>query len=294
MLDFTPVKIEDKKLIEEFMPESCKQICDFSFANLFAWSVAENTKIAQKDGFLFLRCCFNGVESYAFPWGEGDIKNALEILKNDAVERNADFSFYCLSEEQAKTLSELYSESLTLAEQRDYFDYVYLRDALAELKGRKFHSKKNHFNSFIKKYNYSYEEINKDNIEECRAFNRKWYESREYNPKLEEERLVIERAFDNFDSIGLSGAVLRVDGDIVAYAVGEPMADGKTYCTHFEKASSEYPTAYATINKLFAENSLGDYTYINREDDAGSEDLRKAKTSYNPEFLIKKYYAKIN
>lgn len=294
MLDFKPLKTEDKKLIEEFMPESCKQICDFSFANLYAWSVAENTQIAQKDGFLFLRCRFNGVESYAFPWGEGDIKSVLGIIGNDAVERNADFSFYCLSEEQAKMLSELYGEKLTLTEQRDYFDYVYSRDALAELKGRKFHSKKNHFNSFIKKYNYSYEEINKDNIEECRNFNRKWYESREYNPKLEEERLVIERAFDNFGSIGLSGAVLRVDGSIVAYAVGEPMADGKTYCTHFEKASLEYPEAYAAINKLFAENSLGNYTYINREDDAGSEDLRKAKTSYNPEFLIKKYYAKIN
>ena len=71
------------------------------------------------------------------------------------------------------------------------------------------------------------------------------------------------------------------------------MPDGKTYCTHFEKASPEYLTAYAVINKLFAENSLGEFQYINREDDAGVENLRKAKTSYHPEHLVKKYYGKI-
>ena len=71
------------------------------------------------------------------------------------------------------------------------------------------------------------------------------------------------------------------------------MADGETYCVHFEKASPEIPAAYAAINKLFAENSLGSFKYINREDDAGVEGLRKAKTSYQPEFLVKKYYAKI-
>jgi hypothetical protein len=86
---------------------------------------------------------------------------------------------------------------------------------------------------------------------------------------------------------------VRVDGKIVAYTLGEPMCDGETFCVHFEKASPDFPQAYATINKLFAEKSLVDYKYINREDDAGVEGLRKAKLSYQPELLVKKYYAKI-
>ena len=130
-------------------------------------------------------------------------------------------------------------------------------------------------------------------MEECLDFSRRWHKNGARNPKLDEELLVIEKAFKYFGQLGLFGAVLRVDGEIIAYALGEKMPDGKTFCTHFEKASPEIPTAYAMINKAFAEKSLGDFEYINREDDAGEENLRKAKTSYHPEFLVKKYYGKI-
>ena len=293
MLDFQPVKISDRDLILDNIPESSSQICDFSFGNIFCWSVGENTRVAQQDGFLFLRSRFNGIKSYAFPWGKGDVRNALKIIEEDAKERNAELSFYCLSEEQAEILKEIYGEGLELQEQRDFFDYVYPREKLATLSGRKLHSKKNHVNAFCKKYSFSYEELNEGNLKECLEFSHQWHKGGERNPKLDEEMLVIEKAFEHFGELHLSGALLRVDGRIVAYALGEAMPDGKTFCTHFEKASPDYLTAYAVINKLFAENSLSEFEYINREDDAGVENLRKAKNSYHPEHLVKKYYGKI-
>lgn len=293
MLDFEPVKIEHKDLISEYIPDSASPICDFTFGNIFCWSIAENTRIAMKDGFLFLRSRFNGIKSYAFPWGKGDIKVALKILEEDAKERNAPLSFYCLSEEQTATLKEIYGERFKAWEQRDFFDYVYLKENLAQLKGRKYHSKKNHINSFVKNFNFSYEELNENNLEECLEFSRQWHKNGTRNPKLDEELLVIEKAFKNFAQLGLFGGILRVDGEIVAYALGEKMPDGKTFCTHFEKASPQIPTAYAMINKIFTEKSLVGFEYVNREDDAGEENLRKAKTSYHPEFLVKKYYGKI-
>lgn len=293
MLEFECITIADKNKINEFVPDSCKQICDFSFGNIFSWGIAENTKIAEKDGFIFLRSRFNGVKAYAFPWGNGDIKTALDIICEDAKERNADFSFYCLSEEQVDTLKDIYGERFVYEEQRDFFDYVYLSENLSSLSGRKLHSKKNHVNSFLKKYNYSLEELDESNLKECLAFSHTWHKNGPRNVKLDEEMLVIEKAFENYFELGLYGVLLRVDGKITAYALGEPMADGKTFCTHFEKASPDFPTAYAAINKLFAEKLKSKYYYINREDDAGSEGLRKAKTSYKPEYLVKKYYGKI-
>ena len=293
MLDFKSVTIADKNKINDFIPESCKQICDFSFGNIFSWGIAENTRIAEKDGFLFLRSRFNGVKSYAFPWGQGDIKTALAILSDDARERNVDFSFYCLSEEQVYILKSIYGDRFVFEEQRDFFDYVYLSERLSSLSGRKLHSKKNHVNSFFKKYNFTLEDLKEGNLKECLAFSHIWHKNGPRNVKLDEEMIVIEKAFDNYFELGLYGVVLKVDGNIIAYALGEPMADGKTFCTHFEKASPDFPTAYAAVNKLFAEKLEKDFQYINREDDAGSEGLRKAKLSYKPEYLVKKYYGKI-
>ncbi|MBQ8182767.1 MAG: DUF2156 domain-containing protein [Clostridia bacterium] len=293
MLDLQHLKIQHKGLIEKYIPRQCSKMCDFSFGNLYAWSAAEHTEFAEKDGFLYLRSTFNGVTSYAVPWGNGDIHKALAEVQKDAVEREADLSFYCVAEEQLPVLKSFFGDKLVVKEQRDYFDYVYLRENLATLKGRKFHSKRNHVNSFCKKYNYVYEELSENNLRECLDFSHSWHIQGESTQRLEAERQVIDKAFRNFTKLGLSGALLRVDGQIVAYAMGEPMIDGETYCVHFEKASPSYPQAYAAINKLFAENSLKNYKYINREDDAGVEGLRKAKTSYQPEILVKKYYAKI-
>ena len=54
MLDLQHIKTEHKTLIERYIPDFCKKMCDFCFGNLYAWSAAEHTEFAEKDGFLYL------------------------------------------------------------------------------------------------------------------------------------------------------------------------------------------------------------------------------------------------
>ena len=293
MLDLQHLKTEHKALIEKYIPVASRQMCDFSFGNLYCWSAKEHTEFCEKDGFLFLRSTFNGVTSYAFPWGSGDVSKALDEIVQDASERDADLSFYCVSDEQLELLENHFGNKLIFKEQRDYFDYIYLSENLASLKGRKFHSKKNHVNSFCRKNNYTIEEIDDSNIKECLDFSHKWFLENESTQTLEAERQVIDLAFKKYNQLGFYGALIKVDGKIIAFCLGEPMVDGETFCIHFEKASKDFSNAYAALNKLFAEKLVSKYKYINREDDAGVEGLRKAKLSYQPEFLVKKYYAKV-
>lgn len=62
-----------------------------------------------------------------------------------------------------------------------------------------------------------------------------------------------------------------------------------TFVVHAEKALLNYQGAYTAVNCEFAKTLADRFAYINREEDTGSEGLRKAKLSYHPAFLEEKY-----
>ncbi len=92
--------------------------------------------------------------------------------------------------------------------------------------------------------------------------------------------------------MGFDGGILRVNGEIIAYSLGERMTD-EVYVIHVEKAYAQINGAYAMINNQFAKHFCEGFKYINREDDMGLEGLRKAKLSYHPSLILSKYRAKL-
>ena len=96
----------------------------------------------------------------------------------------------------------------------------------------------------------------------------------------------------HYDKFNFIGMLLRVDKKVVAFTVGEILFD--ILHVHIEKANIEYKGVYQVINNLFSKYVLENYNikYINRQDDAGFEGLRKAKRSYYPATYYKKYFTK--
>ena len=90
-----------------------------------------------------------------------------------------------------------------------------------------------------------------------------------------------------FEELELVGGILRVDGEIVAFTIGEPICSD-TFVVHIEKAYADIPGAYNMINQQFVEHECMNYKYVNREEDTGAEGLRKAKRSYRPVFMVEK------
>jgi hypothetical protein len=66
------------------------------------------------------------------------------------------------------------------------------------------------------------------------------------------------------------------------------------FAIHFEKAVDEYRGVYQFMNQAFAATLPRFFTFINREQDLGSEGLRQAKMTYRPCGFVKKHTGKLS
>ena len=101
------------------------------------------------------------------------------------------------------------------------------------------------------------------------------------------EMCVTLNALRLFKELELVGGILKIDGEVAAFTLGEPVCSD-TFVVHIEKAYAEVQGAYPMINQQFVEHECMDYQYVNREEDTGAEGLRKAKLSYRPAFMVEK------
>ncbi len=285
MFDFHRPAVSELAAIKNVLLEAKPFSCDYSPSYLIGWCTHYDTEIAYIDGCLVDR--EKDIELFGFPKGENWL-SALKALKNTYTSA----SFCGLTETEKTLLESAFPGEYEFQPSRESNDYIYNISELATLTGKKYHSKRNHISYFKKNYDWSYEEITPQNLHECIAMNEAWY-LKNIDKDLEgidTERNLLDFSFKNYESFGFTGGLLRVDGKVVAFTFGEPLNDD-LFDTHFEKAYAEIRGAYPMINFLFAQKLSRKYKYVNREDDAGSEGLRKAKLSYHPEIILKKYTA---
>ncbi len=294
MLQFKPICAEDYKNAAPIMKASGFGSTESSFVDVYMWGSSYNTQICVKDDTVFLRAGNSSESFFLFPLG-GDTKSALVKIRETSEQEGISPVFNAVTERMRLLMEATFPGEFEFSETRDYFDYIYSSRDLIELKGQKFHQKRNHFNKFIKAYTgrYSYEDIDSSNIDEVREFQKKWIKTAydgERDDALNQEAVAINRVLDNMFSLDVSGGLIRIDGAVCAYSLGTKISDD-TFVVMTEKGDYAFKGIYQAINKLFCERNCSDIAYVNREDDAGSEGLRHAKLSYNPELLLKKYRA---
>ena len=98
----------------------------------------------------------------------------------------------------------------------------------------------------------------------------------------------MEDVFRNLEKVGYSAGAILIDGKIEAIAIGGQLGRN-TITEHVEKANVNYRGLYQAINNEFCRNVASKAKYINREEDMGIPNLRKAKLSYKPVKLLEKY-----
>ncbi len=291
MLTFQPITIENKPLFDRYLFDGAERGCNFSFANLYMWG-CQSGLIYKNHLVLFSRLDSHCV--YPFPVGKGDKKPVLDAILADAGERNIPCRFIALREEDVQTIKALYPGRFRIHYDRDSYDYVYELDALAELKGRSYHSKRNHYNRFLEKYpDCRTEPIGEANLSVVRHFAADWYKTRlKAAPEsdFQTEQAALERALSHYKELELEGLLLFCGREAVAFTMASKVMPD-TLDVHFEKADAGVDGAYAAINCEFAKHirhKFPEIRFLNREEDMGLEGLRKAKLSYHPHHMVTK------
>jgi len=294
MIDFRRLTLSQKDAYQQILFSSPNRGCEYSFANLFLWG---RQQAALLDGCVAFFSHFYGRSVYPYPIGGGDRRAVLEQILADSRQRGIPCRIIGMSQADWAELDRWFPGRFLMRTDRDSFDYVYNIHDLADLKGRRFQKKRNHYNRFCAAHpNYQVQPLTACNMSQAQHMVNDWFTNRiRQDPHGDYllENIAMARAFQNYGGLDLEGLLLLDGGQVLAVTMGSRLS-GDTFDIHFEKAREDVEGAYAAINCEFARYlrlKYPDVRYLDREDDLGLEGLRKAKLSYNPDHFVEKCWA---
>ena len=292
MLNFHKITLEDREAMTAAYRTANVPSAKYSFAGDFIWQGVYDAEVAYGDGMIFVKYQSKDMPLpvYRCPVGTGNLAAAVETLHQYTREAGIPLLLGSVFEEQKAALAAAFGERMVFAEDRDMEDYLYDREALATLAGKKYHGKRNHIARFTDKP-WRYETMTPASIPACFAMHWEWCRGNNGCRGSEgewEDTCASMKALQYFEELGLTGGILYQEERLVAYTIGEPVPGG-AFAVHFEKAFPEVQGAYPMINQQFVLHETEGFRYINREEDAGDEGLRKAKLSYHPAALLVQY-----
>lgn len=283
--------LNNKHLLDKYLIYNNYPGCELSAANNILWSDYYDTGFTIiEDMLVYCKLQDGKPVMMSFPVGHGDVKKTFDCIREYFYHNNLPFKMYLVQDIMFELIESWYPGEFQIKYNRGEADYLYLRETLENLAGKKLHGKRNHINRFLENYpDYQYELIDDNNYQDCIQIAMDWEKNN--NPSDEDDKNfeinAVLYALENRDALGLKGALIRVDGRAIAFTLGEPLTKD-TFVIHFEKAYADIQGAYPIINREFVRRELGEYTYVNREEDMDIPGLRHAKTSYQPIRLIEK------
>lgn len=293
MLKFRPMKVQDFEKVSNILNKSNVENCEYCFPTMLVWGHRHPCEIAIEDNTFFLRSEGHEHMWYLYPQGDMEPIEAVKLILEDSFSHNYPISIYGFDSEGAEILKENFQGVLNVEYDRDGSDYVYNQEDLATLPGKKYQKKRNHVSRFLRENpDYKFTKITPENIDKVREFVDEWCTKYEHDDDWDfiSEKQGIYELLNNYDKLRLIGAMVEVDDKVVAITIAAAINEN-TVDIIIEKAYHEMNGAYAIINRDFAANCLSNFEFINREDDLGLENLRKAKLSYFPCKILDKYTA---
>ncbi len=295
-LEFKAVGLDDYDVIYRYTSKYGQHSCQHSFTSMYSLWEKYGDEYCEADGFLLVHR--DGLDTpelafYLAPLGEGNYKKAIEALRADAHSRGKKLCFFTLTRESKEKLESCFPGEFSCELREDYAEYVYLTDKMQSLPGGKLKHRRQELKWFYDSYGDRIEElpITRDLFDEIYKCEMRWLsqclETHDREGLMREFR-AIGVELEQFEELRMEGFVIKIDGEIQGFFYGTKLSD-ECFDAIVCKGNRDYPNIYRALFADMVKMGVGEYKYVNLEEDLGIEGLRSMKRSYCPDILINKY-----
>ena len=295
---FENLSYEDEKILQEYFHGYDYRGAGYTLLANYMWRNTHCIAWEITGGYLFISggSCKN--EIIAMPltntgfYERESFREAVLSVKSRFDEAGIPFVMDLVPGHMKEIVEEAFPEGISVSRDEDMEEYVYLKEKLISLSGRALHKKKNHMNYFLKNWKYEVKPVTKEMTDEIIELLYRTRENREYGEEdmrsLALEETAIREMLSVMERADISSCAIYIDGRLEAFALGE-IIDENTAAEHFEKANDNYRGLYQVICSEFCRMLPEKIIYINREEDMGLENLRKAKKALKPVHMEERY-----
>ncbi len=296
-LSFVPVELSDMQRIYVYTSKFGEGSCQHSPISMWSLSEKYGDEACIEDDILYVcrkNLCNELYRVYLAPLGANATKGFERILE-DAKYYGKKAKFVTLTKGYADTLANIYPDEFKIEEDRNLAEYMYRTERMASFSGRSLKKRRSEVNTFWNMYgeHATVKLIQIEDHEDILEFEKKWLKQNAHTHdenSLYREARMIKKQLEHFDDFGLSGIVLRIDGQVYGFGYGVKLSD-TFYDAIIEKGDREIPHIYKVLRQESVKQCAADCVYVNMEEDVGIEGLRALKLAYKPEYILSKYIA---
>ncbi len=279
-----PVTIAQKPLFDGYFARHPQQVCEMTFADIFC-------RVELKH---HLWCEYKGHLLVSFRDEDGCLNIFPPVGPDPVPLIEESFAGLCRYHwvRLHQSLADTLGKNHELEFDRNNSDYIYKLEDLKVMRGKKFDGKRN----FVKRFAAQepvVRALTSADAMACIRVQEMWLEGQQNNVSARNESSAFIKGMQHYDALGLHGIGVWLESELVSFAVGEPL-NGDTFIEHFEKALPGHTGLYPFTTHAFVNSLPSQYVWLNREQDLGIEGLRKAKESWNPDHLEKKYSLRVH
>lgn len=287
--------INDYNKIKEYLDIANLEGYNSNFVTMMMWDHEYHIEYEIHQNYMIMLQQYEGCYYFAMPFCKKEYyQEAIDYMITYAKEHNFPFLMDCVIQEVRDAIKESYGNRLLSIATPYNDDYIYTKEALVTLSGKKMQKRRNHFNAFIKENpDFIYKEIEDEDIDNVLACLKKWDNEHRNEESVQSEFIGIIYLLMHQDVLDIKTGCIYINGSLEAFIIGSPLKH-QTIQIHVEKANKEIRGLYVAICKYFLENNYLEYLYVNREEDMGLDSLRQAKRALHPVKMVNKYYIKEN